>query len=61
MNWQQVVSDIRARGFTLEQIKDRCGFASRGHVHDIVTGKQERVLWETGERLLKMHKSKRKP
>ena len=58
MNWTLVIADIRKRGFTLEQIKNQCGFSSRGHVHDLANGKQANVLWEIGDRLLKMRDSK---
>ena len=56
MKWITIIADIRARGYTLEQIKDKAGFSSRGHVHDVAMGRQPRVMWEIGDALLKMHK-----
>lgn len=56
MNWIQLIADIRACSLTYEDIKKGCGFASRGHVHDLAHGKQAKVLWEPGDKLIKMHK-----
>lgn len=49
------MSEIRQRGVTLEQIRAACGFASRGHVHDLATGKQNDISYEIGHKLVKMH------
>lgn len=56
MDWKRLVGECRLRGVTLEQIKDACGFASRGHVHDVATGKQPKVLWERGDALIRFHR-----
>jgi hypothetical protein len=56
MNWMQVVLELRERGCTLGYIAETCGLSSKGHVHDIASGKQRRVLWEAGDALLKLHK-----
>ena len=56
MDWKTLIADMRARGLTLQQIKDAAGFASRGHVHDVLGGKQRRVYWEIGDALIKLHK-----
>jgi hypothetical protein len=41
---------------TLEDVRLECGFASRGHVHDLATGKQGSVSWEIGDALMKLHR-----
>ena len=51
-----IIADLRARKMTLEQIKEQAGFSSRGHVHDVEQGHQKRLMWEVGDRLLKLHK-----
>ena len=56
MDWKKLLADIRARDVTLEKIKDECGFASKGHVHDVATGKQPHIFWERGDALIRMHK-----
>lgn len=55
MNWSKIISEL-AESMTLQQIADTCGLASKGHVHDIKTGKQKQVYYEAGCRLLAMHK-----
>lgn len=54
MNWPEIIAEIRVRGYTLDNIKDKCGFASRGHVHDVANGKQPTVSWERGDALLRL-------
>ncbi len=56
MNWKHIISDIRQAGATLDQIAEECGFASRGHVHDVFTGKQGEPRWSIGNQLLVMHR-----
>lgn len=41
---------------TLQQIADECGMASKGHAHDLKTGKQKTVGYEIGLRLVALHK-----
>lgn len=55
MNWTQLIKDMQAQGLTLEQIGDAAGM-SKGHVHDLKTGRNKAVLWETGEKLICHHK-----
>ena len=63
MNWSTLIADIRGKRVTLQDIADKCGFASKSHVHDLATGRQHRVLWEVGDALIKMHRRvmRRKP
>jgi hypothetical protein len=63
MDWKALLADIRARGVTLDAIAQECKLSSKGHAHDIATGRQERVLWDAGQAILKMHKRvmRRKP
>jgi hypothetical protein len=56
MNWKQLIADLRKRGLTLEAIRAECGFASRGHVHDLGGGKSFTVSWEIGNKLIRFHK-----
>jgi hypothetical protein len=61
MDWTKIIAVIRSRGYTLEQIKDECGFASKGHVHDVAKGRNPKINWESGDKLLKLHaKAKRR-
>jgi hypothetical protein len=55
MNWKQIVTDLFEE-LTLQQIADACGLASKGHVHDIKTGKQSQVYYDAGVKLLALHK-----
>lgn len=54
MNWQTILSDLR-RVMTLQEIADGCGLASRGAVHNLLTGKQATVSYEIGAKLVSMH------
>lgn len=56
MDWKTLIAGLRARGLTLDEIRIACGFASRGHVHDVMTGKQGRVMWEIGDAMLRLHR-----
>lgn len=56
MDWKQLIADVRAHGLTLEDIRTSCGFASRGHVHGVTTGKQQTVVWEVGDNLIRLHR-----
>ncbi len=56
MDWKPLLNELRATGLTLQQIKDACGFCSRGHVLDLQTGAQKWIRWEIGDALLKYHK-----
>jgi hypothetical protein len=54
MNFKPMLRDL-AQVYTLESIKEMCGFASRGHVHDVMNGKQEGVKFELGMSILDAH------
>ena len=41
---------------TLQQIATKSGLASRGHAHDLASGKQKTVGYEVGLRLVSLHK-----
>lgn len=54
MDWKQLIADLVALGQTYQQIGDACGM-SKGHVHDLKTGRHDDVLWARGEKLRKLH------
>ena len=60
MEWTTIIEYIRRAGFTLAQIAEECGFASRGHVHDVLTGKQGEPKWSIGDKLLKLQRKARR-
>jgi DNA-binding Xre family transcriptional regulator len=55
MNWKTLIDEIRARKLTLQQIADEVGM-SKGAVHDLTTGRGKSVIYETGVRLVALHK-----
>jgi len=57
MNFPNIINEILAKGYTLTQIAKAAGMASPGHVHDLKSGRQEKVTWEVGEALRKLHQS----
>jgi len=57
MNFQQLITEILERGYTLRQIADKCGLSSAGHVHDLKTGRQKKVSFESGALLCNLHRS----
>jgi len=57
MNWNQIISDLQARDYTLERIARDCGFASKGAVHDLKTNtRQKSCAYERGVLLVALHK-----
>lgn len=54
MNWQQIIRDMRPP-LTFQQIAEAVGL-TKGGVHDLSTGRQKAVLWDAGDRLLKLHR-----
>jgi hypothetical protein len=56
MNWKQLIQDLTDRKITLQAIADECGFASKGHVHDLKTGRQCTVSYDAGVKLVALHK-----
>lgn len=55
MNIQDHLRDLR-RAYTLEQIAKMCDFSSKGHVHDVLTGRQKTVTFLLGMRIMDAHK-----
>jgi AraC-like DNA-binding protein len=55
MDFKKLINELVARK-TLQEIADECGFSSRGHVHDLKTGRQLKVSYEIGVKLVAMHK-----
>jgi hypothetical protein len=55
-DWQHIIQELRGRDLTLAYIADNCGFASRGHVHNLQKRPDSSVTWEIGDKLLKLHK-----
>lgn len=56
MNWKQLIVDMTSRHVTLQNIADLCGMASKGHAHDLKTGRQSTVSYEVGVKLVALHK-----
>lgn len=56
MNWKQTILDLTSRKITLEAIAKECGFSSKGHVHDLKTGRQATVSYDAGVKLVALHK-----
>lgn len=56
MNWPNLIEIILSRGFTLQEIADECGFASKGAVHDLKSGQSATCSYERGQKLIEMHK-----
>jgi hypothetical protein len=56
MNWHNIIAELQAAGWTLEAIAHECGFASKGHVHDLKTGHQKSCGFEAGIKLVELHK-----
>ena len=54
MNFQPLLRDLH-KVYTLQQIADMCGFASRGHVHDVMRGNQIGVKYEIGAKVINAH------
>jgi hypothetical protein len=60
MDWNKIISEILARGYTLREVAERCGFASPGALHDLKSGKQFTVSYERGVSLITMHRRTRR-
>jgi hypothetical protein len=54
MNFKPLLRDL-AQVYTLQSIAEMCGFASRGHVHDVMHGKQKGVTFELGMSIVDAH------
>lgn len=57
IDWSRKVRELRSCGLTLSEIAGAAG-ATIGTVHDIGTGRTRRVLWETGDAILRLHRRK---
>jgi DNA-binding Xre family transcriptional regulator len=55
MDWPVIVYELRLRNMTLEQIGAAVGM-SKGAVHDLMTGRCKTVRYETGVRIVALHK-----
>lgn len=55
MNWNQLISDIRACGFKLKDIANAVGL-SVGGLHDLQNTPGKRVYYEPGAKLVALHK-----
>lgn len=55
MDWKSIITDIRSRKITLQEIATQSGM-SRGQVHDLITGRGKTVVYETGVKLIELHK-----
>lgn len=59
MDWINTIRDLRTV-MTLDEIAKSVGLASKGAVHNIVSGKQRTVSYEVGVKIVALHKSKAK-
>jgi len=57
MNFPNIIAEILERGYTFREIADKCGLSSAGHVHDLKTGRQKKVSFESGTLLCNLHRS----
>jgi len=55
MDWNKLIADLRIRKMTLQQIATYAGM-SKGQVHDLTTHKKKTVLYDTGVKLVALHK-----
>lgn len=55
MNWMPIMSELLKK-LTLQEVADRCGMASKGHVHDLATGRQRSVSYDVGDKLMQEYK-----
>ena len=53
MNWQKVMKRLKDQGWTQEALADKTGI-SQCNLSQINTGQRKDVLWETGNKLLKL-------
>ena len=56
-DWGRLVRQIQhGASMSLQKIADECGFASRGTLHDLTTGKSTTCSYERGDALVRLHK-----
>lgn len=54
-DWQQVIGELRARGFTLQQIGDHAGLAMTS-VHDLYSGRSKEPCGWAAVKLYFLHR-----
>lgn len=55
MNWNQVISDLLAAGYTLDEIAKECGMARKSSVSSLHKSGGD-ALYRNGVRLVQMHR-----
>ena len=55
MELKKILGELSER-LSLREIAEQSGLASRGHVHNILHGKQKTVTYEIGMALIALHK-----
>jgi len=56
MNFPKLIAEILERGYTFREIAEKCGLSSAGHAHDLQSGRQKKVNFESGTLLCNMHR-----
>lgn len=57
MDWNLIISDIKASGMTQEQIAEVIG-VSVGTMSELLNGKVTEPKWSRGDALLKLHQDR---
>jgi predicted transcriptional regulator len=60
MNFQQLVTDLNEAGMSEADIGSSIGL-SQAQVHRLKTGESKQPKWESGQKLVALHKSRLKP
>lgn len=55
MDWPTLIREIQSRNYSFQQIADEVGM-SKGGVHDLKNGKAKSVIFESGMKLVALHK-----
>lgn len=55
MNLQTIIKELNET-MSLKEIAEQCGLASAGHAHDLMTGRRTKVFYETGVKIMEVHK-----
>lgn len=55
MDFKTVIAEMNTR-ITLKEIAELCGLASAGHAHDLLTGRRKKIRYETGVKIMEVHK-----
>lgn len=56
MDWKQIIDGLRGHGLTYQQIAAYAGM-SKGGVHDLGRGNAKSVLYESGDKLVRLARS----